>query len=131
VRSATSRLTTTVGPVPEPPPRRRRRNAEISRDGQVPGAVDKLAQPVVVAFLRTGRGHRTDHRPSDHRRSTAPGANGRTAAVRRSGQVKTTTRAKNAECSWRQLGYVSQNRKRPARDSESHYHGPWQASRAD
>jgi len=43
---------------------------EISGDGQVPGAVDELAQPVSVALLTTGRGHGTDHRPSNHHRST-------------------------------------------------------------
>jgi hypothetical protein len=55
----------------EPPPRRRPRNAEISGDGEIPGALDELAQPMVVALLRTGRGHGTDHRLLGHRRSTS------------------------------------------------------------
>jgi hypothetical protein len=36
----------------EPPTRRRARNAEIRRDGQVPGASDEIPSPRVVALLR-------------------------------------------------------------------------------
>jgi len=51
----------------EPPPCRRPRNAAISGDGQVPGALNELAQPVVVALLRARRGrHGNDHRPFHH-----------------------------------------------------------------
>jgi len=60
----------------EPPSRGRPRNAEVSCDGRVHCALDELAQPMVVALLRTGRCHATDHRLSDHRRSTALRENG-------------------------------------------------------
>jgi hypothetical protein len=63
VRSAPSRRSTTVGAAAEPPTRRRARNAEIRRDGQVPGASDEILSPMVVALLRPGRGrHADDHR---------------------------------------------------------------------
>jgi len=40
------------------------RHAEIRRDGHVPGAVDEMPKPVVVALLRAGRDrHGDDHRP--------------------------------------------------------------------
>jgi hypothetical protein len=54
----------------EPPSRRRPRNAGISRDGQVPSVLHEFAQSVVVALLRAGRGHDSDHRPSNRHRST-------------------------------------------------------------
>ncbi len=48
----------------EPPTGRRARNAESRRDGHVPGAVDEIAEPVVIALLRAGLGrHGADHRP--------------------------------------------------------------------
>jgi hypothetical protein len=47
----------------ELPTRRRARNAEIRRDGQLPGASDEIPSPMVVAWLRPGRGrHADDHR---------------------------------------------------------------------
>jgi hypothetical protein len=51
----------------EPPTGRRARNPEIPGDGRVPGVVDQIPKPVVIAPLRAGRGrHGDDHRPSDH-----------------------------------------------------------------
>ena len=44
----------------EPPLGGRARDAEIGRDGHIPGAVDELAKPVVIALLRASRRrHRT------------------------------------------------------------------------
>ena len=53
------RLTTTVGAFLEPPTGCRARDAEIRCDGHVPGALDEIAKPVVVALLRLV-GHRVD-----------------------------------------------------------------------
>jgi hypothetical protein len=51
----------------EPPTRRRTRDAEMRGDGQVPGALDKIPEPMVIALLRAGRGpHADDHRPVAH-----------------------------------------------------------------
>ena len=51
----------------EPPTGRRARDPEIRGDGHVPGALDEIPKPVVVALLRAGRGrHGTDHRPFPH-----------------------------------------------------------------
>ena len=51
----------------EPPPGRRARDAEIGRECHVPGAVDEILEPVVIAPLRAGPGrHRDDHRPLAH-----------------------------------------------------------------
>ena len=36
----------------EPPSRRRARDTEIHSDGQVPGALDKIPEPMVIALLR-------------------------------------------------------------------------------
>ena len=53
-----------LGRPAEPPTGRPARNAEIRRDGHVPGAVDEIPKPVVVALLRAGRDrHGDDHRP--------------------------------------------------------------------
>jgi hypothetical protein len=41
----------------------------IGGDRRIPGALNELAEPMVVALLRTGRGHETDHRLSNGRRS--------------------------------------------------------------
>ena len=38
----------------EPPSRRRPRDTEICGDGQVPGALDKIQEPMVIALLRAG-----------------------------------------------------------------------------
>ena len=47
-----------------PPTGRRARDAEIRRDGHVPGALDEISKPMVVALLTAGRGrHEDDHRP--------------------------------------------------------------------
>src|SRR5467141_1919713 len=49
------------------PTGRRARDPEIRGDGHVPGAVDELPKPVVVALLRAPRGcHGDDHRPFAH-----------------------------------------------------------------
>jgi hypothetical protein len=69
----------------KPRPRGRPRNAEISCNLNCPSALDELAQPVVVALQRTGRGHATDHGPSDQRRSTEPRGNRASVNVTRSG----------------------------------------------
>ncbi len=48
----------------EPPTGRRARDAEIRGDGHIPGAVDEIPKPVVVALLRASGGrHGDDHRP--------------------------------------------------------------------
>jgi hypothetical protein len=84
----------------EPPTGRRARDPEIRADGHVPGALDEIAKPVVVALPRAARGrHRDDHRLS--RRSTPRGHCGPSADVRGSAAVTTTG---GAECPWRQLG---------------------------
>jgi hypothetical protein len=54
VRSATSRQTTTVGAAPSPPTRRRARDSEVPGDGHVPGALDEMPKPVVVALAAGG-----------------------------------------------------------------------------
>ena len=63
----------------KPPMRRRARDPEIRREGHVPGALDEISKPVVVALLRAGRGrrHGADHRPFWSRRSTPRGHRGR------------------------------------------------------
>ena len=71
----------------EPPSRRRPRNADISRDGQVPSALHELAQTVVVALLRAGRGHDMIIGPRI------------AAAVKRSRCGKTATRAQTCRMS--------------------------------
>ena len=56
-----------LGRPAEPPPGRRARDAEIGRECHVPGAVDEILEPVVIAPLRAGPGrHRDDHRPLAH-----------------------------------------------------------------
>jgi hypothetical protein len=51
----------------EPPTRRRARDTEIGGDGQVPGALDEIPEPIVIALLRAGRGrHADDHRSLAH-----------------------------------------------------------------
>ena len=50
----------------QPPTRRRTRDSDVRRHGHVPGALDEIPKPVVVA-LRAGRGrHGNDHRPFPH-----------------------------------------------------------------
>ena len=67
LRSVTSRLTTTVRCLAEPPTGRRARDSEIRGDGHVLGALDEIPKPVVVALLRAGRSrHGNDHRPFPH-----------------------------------------------------------------
>ena len=70
----------------EPPTCRRARHPEVGGDGHIPGALDKISQPVVVALLRVDRGrHADNHRPFAHAvHSSFDGA-----MVRR----RTTTRA--------------------------------------
>ena len=47
----------------EPSTRRRARHPDTSCEGQVPGALDEIAEPMVVALLRAERGrHPDDHR---------------------------------------------------------------------
>jgi hypothetical protein len=48
----------------KPPTGRRGRDAEIRRDGHVPGAFDETSKPVIVALLTTS--HADDHRPFAH-----------------------------------------------------------------
>jgi hypothetical protein len=51
----------------KPPTRRRARDSEVRGDGHVPGALDEMPKPVVVALLGAGRGrHGHDHRPFPH-----------------------------------------------------------------
>jgi hypothetical protein len=48
----------------KPSTRRRARDSEVGGDGHVPGALDELPKPMVVALLRAGRGrHANDHSP--------------------------------------------------------------------
>jgi hypothetical protein len=48
----------------EPSTRGRAWDPEIGRDGQVPGALDEIPEPMVIALLRAGRGwHPEDDRP--------------------------------------------------------------------
>jgi len=47
---ATSTVTTTRGAAPEPSTRGRASATEIGRDGQLPGALDEIAEPMVIAF---------------------------------------------------------------------------------
>jgi hypothetical protein len=57
----------------EPPTRRRPRNPEIGGNGQVPGALDKIPEPMVIALLRARRGHHEeDHRSSAHILAATP-----------------------------------------------------------
>jgi hypothetical protein len=61
VRSATSRLTTTVGAARSHPRAVRARDPEIRGDSQVPGALDEIPEPMVIALLlRPGRGPHAD-----------------------------------------------------------------------
>jgi hypothetical protein len=51
----------------EPSTRRRARDSEVRGDSYVPGALDEIPKPVVVALLRARRGrHGDDHRPFPH-----------------------------------------------------------------
>ena len=48
----------------EPSAGGRARDTQIGRDGHVPGAVDEIPEPVIVALLQAGRGpHRDNLRP--------------------------------------------------------------------
>jgi hypothetical protein len=50
--------------VAEPTTRRGARDPEIRGDGHVPGALDEIPKPVIVAALTASRGrHGNDHRP--------------------------------------------------------------------
>ncbi len=54
-------------PTGKPPTRRRARDSAVRGDGHVPGALDEIPRPVVVALLRAPRGrHGDDHRPFAH-----------------------------------------------------------------
>ena len=51
----------------EPPTGRRAGHSESGGDGHVPGPLDEIPKPVVVALLRAGRvGHGNDDRPFRH-----------------------------------------------------------------
>ena len=51
----------------EPPTRRRARDSQVRRHSHVPGALDEIPKPVVVALLRAGDGgHGNDHRRLRH-----------------------------------------------------------------
>ena len=51
----------------EPPAGRRVTDSEVCGDGHVPGALDEIPKPVVVALLHAGRGrHEDDHPPFPH-----------------------------------------------------------------
>ena len=77
----------------EPPTSGRPRDAEIGGDSQVPGALDEIPKPVVVALLRAPRGrHGDDHRPFGHVAQLLEGHGGPSADVRWSAAV-TRTRA--------------------------------------
>ena len=77
----------------EPPSRRRARDPEIRGDGQVPGALDKIPEPMVIALLRAGRGrHPDDHRPFAHAAQLLKDDAGRRVGV-------TTTRARKCKMS--------------------------------
>jgi hypothetical protein len=55
-----------------PPTRRRARDPEIRGNGQVPCALDKVPEPMVIALLRARRRHHEDdHRSSAHILSAA------------------------------------------------------------
>ena len=73
----------------EPPTGRRARDPEVRGDGHVPGALDEIPKPVVVALLRAS--HADDHRPFAHAAQLLEDMR----AVRRREMVRrvTTTRA--------------------------------------
>ena len=48
----------------EPPTGRRARDSEVRGDGHVPGALDEISKPVVVALLKAS--HADAHRPFAH-----------------------------------------------------------------
>jgi hypothetical protein len=51
----------------QPPTRRRARDSQVRRYSHVPGALDQIPKPVVVALLRTGDGWQgNDHRRFRH-----------------------------------------------------------------
>ena len=82
----------------EPPAGGRARDAQIRRDGHVAGAVDELPQPMVIALLRTGRGHHPDdHRPFAHAAQLLADDAGPPPGWRELAR-------EGAECPWRQLG---------------------------
>ena len=82
-----SRLTTTSGTMRSHPRAVEARDTQIGRDGQVPGAVDEIPKPVVVALLRAGRDrHGDDLRPFARTAQLLEDDAGRSPAV-------TTTRA--------------------------------------
>ena len=55
-----SRCATTA----EPPTGRRARDPEIRSDGHVPGTVDEIPKPMVVALLLVSRGRHGDDHPA-------------------------------------------------------------------
>ena len=72
---------------------------EIRGDGHVPGALDEVPKPVVVALLRTGRGrHRHDHRSFPHTVQLLEDD-----GVRPTSEWRQLSR-ESAKCPWTQLG---------------------------
>ena len=61
----------------EPPTGRRARDPEIRGDSDVPGALDEISKPVVVALLRACR-HGDDHPPFAYTAQLHDGVSGRT-----------------------------------------------------
>jgi hypothetical protein len=88
--------------VAEPPTGRRARDAEIRGNGQVPGGLDKIPKPVIVALLKAARGrHRDDHRSCADAAQLLEDIAGRPPNVKRSAARQLAPEA--AECPWRQL----------------------------
>src|SRR3989441_9508410 len=77
----------------EPSTRRRARDTEIRGDGQVPGTLDEIPEPMVIALLRAGRGRHADGSSAVRsRRSTPQRRCGASVRV-------TTTRARKCKMS--------------------------------
>ena len=77
----------------EPPTGGRARDPEIGGDGHVPGLLDGMPKPAVIALLRAPRGrHEDDHQAVGSRRSTPRGQCGPSVDMRWSASV-TRTRA--------------------------------------
>ena len=83
MRSAVSKVTTTLGVAPSHPRAVERGDAEIRRHGQVPSTLDEIAEPVIIASLppRPSR-HADDHR-SFCSRASPQGREGRRCATTR------------------------------------------------
>ena len=97
----------------EPPTGRRARDPEIRGDGHVPGALDEIPKPVVVALLKAARGrHGDDHRPFAYAAQLLEDDWER-PLMRRSATV-TTTRARTCRMSVETARFASTRARREA-----------------